>query len=142
MGGDRSGIGGFYEAIVAMMVVTAGIVLLTCSFTFLEVGEDEERDLRAACEHIMSSLLGNRTLSPSDRMVDQRQLDRADWTETRGDWEGGVAVFLTLPDGTSRTLYRDGPGSVAERCAMSEPVNIIEHGGIVSAGLLTVWVWP
>jgi hypothetical protein len=52
-----------------------------------------------------------------------------------------MSVFLTLPDGSSRTLYRDSGEEGGERCAMSEPVNIIEHRGKVSAGLLTVRVW-
>jgi hypothetical protein len=134
--------GGFYEAIMAMMIVTAGVVLLTCSFTFLSVGGENDDGLQEACRDIVSSVLANRTLSPSERMLDQRQLDRADWTALRGDWTGGMAVFLTLPDGSSRTLYRDEGSSDGERCAISEPINIIEHGGIVSAGLLTVWVWP
>ena len=74
--------------------------------------------------------------------MDQRQLDRADWTSVRGDWTGGMAVFLTYPDGSSRMLYQDEGGSGKERCAISEPINIVEHGGVVIAGLLTVWVWP
>jgi hypothetical protein len=73
--GDRRGVGGFYEAIMALMIVTAGVVLLTCSFTFLAVGEEEKDDLHLACEEIASSVLGNRTISPGERMVDQSQLD-------------------------------------------------------------------
>jgi len=140
--GDGRGVGGFYEAIMAMMIVTSGVVMLTCSFTFLAIDSGEGSDLHDAGEGIMSSVLENRTISPEDRMVDQRQLDRADWTSVRGDWTGGMAVFLTYPDGSSRMLYQDEGGSGKERCAISEPINIVEHGGVVIAGLLTVWVWP
>ena len=140
--GDGRGVGGFYEAIMAMMIVTSGVVMLTCSFTFLAIGGEEGSDLHDACEAIMSSVLENRTISPKDRMVDQRQLERADWASVRGEWTGGMAVFLTYPDGSSRMLYQDGEGAGKERCAISEPVNIVEHGGVVSAGLLTTWVRP
>jgi hypothetical protein len=134
-------VGGFYEAIMALMIVTAGVVLLTCSFTFLAVGEEEKDDLHLACEEIASSVLGNRTISPGERMVDQSQLDRVDWRSFKGDRTLGMAVFLTLPDGSSRTLYRDEGYEGGERGAISEPVNIKMHGGFVSAGILTVWVW-
>lgn len=138
---DRRAVGGFYEAILAMMIVTAGIVLLTCSFTFLAVDRGHDDGLEKECEDIVGSVLANRTVTPSERMLDQRQLDRVEWSSFRGDPEVKMAIFLTLPDGSSRTLYRDAGNSAGERCSVSEPVNMIEHGGKVSAALLTVWVW-
>lgn len=127
---------------MAMMIVTAGLVLLTCSFTFLAIGDEDGTDLLPICEDMTSSILDNRTISPSERMLDQRELGCADWGSIKGDWTGGMAVFLTLPDGASRILYQDEIIPGAERCAISEPVNLLEHGGSVSAALLTVWVWP
>ena len=127
---------------MAMMIVTMGLVLLTCSFTFLAIGEENDTDLRPIAEDVMSSILDNRTMSPSERMLDRRELGCADWASIKGDWTGGMAVFLTLPDGASTALYQEDMRNSVERTALSEPVNIIEHGGKVSAALLTVWVWP
>jgi hypothetical protein len=139
--GDRRGVGGFYEAIMAMMIVTVGIVLLTCSFTFLAVRDENGTGLRQVCEDVLSSILDNRTITPSELMLDQRELGCADWVAIKGQWAGGMAVFLTLPDGASRMLYQDEGRSDGERAAISIPVNINEHHGAVSAALLTVWVW-
>ena len=138
---DRRGVGGFYEAIMAMMIVTAGLVLLTCSFTFLAIGDEDMIDHRPVCEDIMSSIMGNRTISPSERMLDQRELGCVEWATIKGDWSGRMAVFLTLPDGATRMLYQDDGWSGGEKGAVSEPVNIIESRGVISAALLTVWVW-
>ncbi len=140
--GDRRGIGGFYEAIMAMMIVTVGLLLLTCSFTFLAIGNEDGTDLRSVCDDIMSSILEDRTISPAHRMLDKRELGCADWGSIRGDWTGGMAVFLTLPDGTTWMLHQDDMPRGVERGAASEPVNIVEQGGRISAALLTVWVWP
>ncbi|MDW5563656.1 MAG: hypothetical protein SA339_10555 [Methanomassiliicoccus sp.] len=139
--GDRRGMGGFYEAIMAMMIVTSGIVLLTCSFTFLAVDGREEDALDGTCQDVLASILSNRTLATNDHMLDHRKLERADWSSLRGAWDGGLAVMLTLPDGSTTTLFRDDAPLTGERSARSEPINLVERGGEVGAGLLTVWVW-
>lgn len=139
--GDRRGWGGFYESIMAMMIVTTGIVLLTASFTFLAARGEGESSGMTECREIISEVLGNRTIAPSDRMLNLRQMDKVDWASMKGGADIGMSVFLTLPDGTTRTLYLEEMPDRGERFSISEPVNITERGGKVSAGLLTVRVW-
>ncbi|MBI0584088.1 MAG: hypothetical protein ISF22_07660 [Methanomassiliicoccus sp.] len=137
---DRRGMGGFYEAIMAMMIVTAGVVLLTASFTFLAVG-GEDNALVPRCRDAMSAILENRDLAVADRILDQRALDRADWSSVRGDWNGGMKIMLAFPDGRTSVLFETGGLAGGERSSLSEPVDLLSNGGMITPALLTVWVW-
>ena len=98
---DRRGWGGFYESIMAMMIVTAGIVLITASLTFMAAHEDRGRGGGPECREVIRAVLTDRTLAPSDRMLDLRQADKVDWTSLKGGADIGMSVFLTFADSTT-----------------------------------------
>lgn len=136
----RNGLGGFYEAILALMIVTAGVVLLTTSLTFL-IPETGDEALEHQCQEILSSVFGDPTLAPADRTLDQRALTRHNWTSCVVGWDGGVRLFLTFPDGSTDVLFQNGESDAVERRSLSEPVNVLDRCSGMSVATLTVWVW-
>ncbi len=140
---NAGGIGGFYEAIMALMIVTVGVLLLTASFALLTVdrGEDDQGAERR-CDEIMGRMLNDPTWARSDRLLDDHSLSRLDDGSLMANWKGGLMILLTFPDGTTRVLCDSGGEAGLGRASRSEPVNIYHDQGEVRAALLTVWVWP
>ncbi len=136
---DERGMGGFYEAIMAMVIVTCGVMLLTVSLTFLSVEEVDGDALDRRCDAVLSSIIGNTTWSRGTSMLDHSVLVRANWTTMLG--EGGARIMLTYPDGTTEVLHQQGEMGDGERSGGSAPVNLYFHQADVRAALLTVWVW-
>lgn len=134
--------GGFYEAILALMVVTAGVVLLTTALTFILVGTDQGPDVRKdTCGDVMDKILDDPVLSRGHLMLDQYALEREDWDELLGTVGGGIKVMLSFPDGSILVLHQQGEPTDGERESRSEAVNIYHHQGDVRAAILTVWAW-
>jgi hypothetical protein len=134
------GIGGFFEAIMALMIVTSGVLLLSLSLSLLSVDEDGgNKDLDRRCESTLDSILDNPAWSRGGLMLDERGLARANWTSFLG--EGGAKVMMTYPDGTTEVLHQQGSTTDEERSCRSVPVNIFIHQADVRVALLTVWVW-
>lgn len=137
---DRDGIGGFFEAIMALTIVTSGVLLLTLSMTLLSVDDgDGSEDLDLRCESVLDSILKNPAWSRGSMILDQRGLARADWTSFLE--EGGAKIMLTYPDGTTHVLHQQGNITDGERSSRSAPVNIFFNQADVRAALITVWVW-
>jgi hypothetical protein len=136
------GVGGFYEAILAMMIVTAGVVLLTASFALLTVDRGpDDQGAEKRCDEVLGRLLNDPAYARSDRLLDQRSLSRLDGGSLMANWTGGMRILLTFPDGSTQVLFEGGEAGL-ERVCRSEPVNIYCDRAEVRAALLTVWVWP
>jgi hypothetical protein len=140
---NTRGIGGFYESIMALMVVTVGMILLTTSFALLTVdrGQDDQ-GAEGRCEELMGKVLNDPTWAISDRFLDNRALSHLDVRSMISNWTGGVKLMLTFPDGTSKVLWESGGEAGPVRACLSEPVNIRYDQALVRAALLTIWVWP
>ncbi len=137
---DHGGIGGFFEAIMALTIVTSGVLLLALSMTLLHADDDggsEDLDLR--CESVLDSILKDPAWSRGSKILDQRELARADWPSFLE--EEGAKIMLTYPDGTTQVLHQQGSITYGERSSRSAPVNIFFNQSDVRAALLTVWVW-
>ena len=142
MGADDRAVGGFYEAIVALMVVTAGVVLLTTAFTLLLAGQiDEGEGSKAGCEEALSKIIEDPALAKGYLMLDGRELDHVDYSALLGDVKGGVKVMLSYPDGSISVLHEEGGPAMEDRESRSVPVNIFLHQGDIRAAIITVWVW-
>ena len=140
---NAEGIGGFYEAIMALMIVTVGVLLLTTSFALLTVDRVQgEQGAERRCAEIMSRMLNDPTWARSERLLDHRSLARLDYGSLMENWTGGMRILLTFPDGTTSTLCDSGGEAGLVRACRSEPVNIYHDQAEVRAALLTVWVWP
>ena len=139
---DGSAIGGFYESIMALMIVTAGIVLLTTSFTLMSVdGGTGDKAAERTCDQVMDRLLNDPALAPSARILDNRSLSHVDIRTVSSNWSGGMRVMLTFSDAPSMVLYDSGGSAATDRACRSEPVNLRCRQNDVKAALLTVWVW-
>lgn len=137
---DRRGELGIYETYLALMVVTAGLVLLSGAISVLAIDHDDDALDRQA-QDIIDSILEDEEIVRGPHIVDQRALMVADLA-THIDHEGGVRIMLTLTNGTTTVLFERSTPDPNQRVSSSEPVSISQPHGVVAAGLLTVWVWP
>ncbi len=144
--GSRNGVGGFFEAILAMMVVTVGVLLLTSSIALSsrEIGDvDHLATLQEKCLNLRDRLLLNSSIM-------------------RGDWLSSQALLhlqisdLEPPDGfgelLSVTEWNGSSSSVicslktsnltgGEQATLITPVGVQHAGNEIRAGLLMVCVW-
>jgi hypothetical protein len=136
-------VGGFYEAILALMIVTVGVALLTASFALLAVDRGhDDKGAAKQCDEAIGRLLNDPTLLISDRMLDNRSLNRIEGGLLMANWTGGAKVLLTFPNGTTKVLFDSGGEAHLGRVCRSEPINLFCDRAEVQAALLTVWVWP
>lgn len=139
---DAGALGGFYEAMLALMVVTLGVVLLTASFAFMSVDGSfsEDPDLSSEAGELMASLLSEQF--NDGRMAERSDLARLAWNGLEWDSDLGVRVMITELGGGTEVLYRSGdPRDMKERASLGEPVNVRYSQGDVRPASLTVWVW-
>jgi hypothetical protein len=136
------GIGGFYESILALMVVTAGILVLTASFAFMERGSSDAvtKDDRAA--EVMGKLMNDADLFREDRLMERSALDHFEWGKADdGDMGCSLKISVSYQDGSVQQLYDNGKTSGnGDRYVVREPVNVLFNQGDVRAALLTVQV--
>jgi hypothetical protein len=135
--------GGFYEAILSLMVVTLGVVLLTLSFTFLSFGgASSGDDLDAEAREIMDGLLSSPSLFDGDRVAERSDIVRLPHGAISSEPSLGVRIMITEVNGATEILYQNGgPEGMKERASLSEPVNVRHSMGDVRAASFTLWVW-
>ena len=139
---DGRGIGGFYEAIMAMMVVTAGVVLLTATMALLSADRGEDSpDSIEKCDEVTERLLSDPSLVISTRLLDGRSLSHFEIGDILRDWSGGARVMLTFADGGTAALFDSGDEAALDRACRSEAINVQYSQADVRAAVLTVWVW-
>ena len=140
---DRKALGGFYEAILSLTIVTLGLVLLTASLALMSAEEKfDVLDLEGEGKDVMEAILSNRTLFSEDRMIDRSDLSRLAWSLPALESSLGVMIMISELNGGTEVLYQYGdPWNVSERASLGEPVNVRCSSGDVRPASLTVWVW-
>jgi hypothetical protein len=142
--GSERGVGGFYGSIMALMVVTAGVLILTSSFAIIshrtkEVATTDAGEARA----VLDRLLADPDLFSEDHVLHRSALDHYEWTAI-GTLRTGqaVEVWVAYQDGTT-TCYQSGNGSATgSSYVASEPINVLFNQGDVRVALLSVRVIP
>jgi hypothetical protein len=137
---DGRGVGGFYESIMAMMVVTVGVLILTASLTFMSARQESEApDL--LCDRVVERLLNDEVIQISDRLLDASGL--AHWNLSSDPYLAGkgIKVMLAYGDGLVDVLFQQGEWDGSDRVSRSEAVNVFFNHADVRPALLIVWVW-
>jgi hypothetical protein len=145
---DRKAIGGFIEAMLAVMVVTCGVFLLSTSIVILSDGwrnDTNDQVMKEFCNEIMSDLIEDNEIMIEDSLIDLKMAET--FSERYFDQiEGqqGALVFLEdLNEGKIHRILESGKewNENQTRYSRSEPVNIRISSLDVRPGLLVVMVW-
>ncbi len=147
--GRSDGIGGFFEAIVALMVITIGVVFITFTLPFV-ANEVEEMDaggrMERACEDLMAQFLGDGDIFSADGMLDLSAVGSLTGKDYHID--GGVAgfkVIVTDPSSLDVSFVVVEKGKIPhdpERLfSMTMPVNLRISDSEVRACIAAIWAW-
>jgi hypothetical protein len=144
---DKRAIGGFMEAILALMVVTVAIVLLSISFSLAAydaVQEGSSSQLDAGCEEMRKAFEEDmsswRDCKLSWSSLGYRQSDPYEVAEGIKGYEIEVVdISSEARDGIAigSGTMRDANATASVHLACS----IITTGGEVHAGLVVITVW-
>jgi hypothetical protein len=144
----RTGIGGFMEAVLAMMVVICGVMLLTTSLAF--VGIDLRRDsgqnsLQGGCGSLADQLFSLGTPFFDGEVLQSSSLGLLNSSLFHvGPQIVGFCVVLqdVTANSALRVLLQTGPiSSENETCSISVPVLLSIPDGTVHAAKVTVIAW-
>jgi hypothetical protein len=141
------GVGGFFESILAMMVVTMGIVLITASFTLISAKSEGGRgiDLKKECSLMVERITSNTAICSEEGVLMHDHLSEITVKEfSPNEGMSGYKVILTeVPRGGATVLLSNGtePLVCREKVSVSVPVNIVYSDTEVKAAILSVWAW-
>ena len=143
---DREATGSFLEAMLAMMVISCAMCLLTAHLPGLLEQEDPQRGLRSDAENAMASILDE--LKDERGTVRERDLQKAEGRDIRllsGQCCKVEVHILAVGSqgGERREIHRSGQmvEALADCLVLTEPIALEGDGGRVRAALLVVMVW-
>jgi len=118
---------------IAMMVVTAGVVLLTLTLAAVAPTGGNEDD---QAQRVLDRLIADERWTDALGVLRADDLDEVELGDE--PFRGSRAVLQL--DGTTIELFAHGDRE-GERQAASRAVNVSRGAMDVTAGTLTVWVW-
>jgi hypothetical protein len=143
------GIGGFFDSIMGMMIVTLGIVLLMSTLVIVdgEVSKDSKaRMLENACQELLNSLPSEDGLSVSKGTLDYSLIVNMSASEPCID-DNVIGYRMVLRELHAETsplsVMAKGeiPATLSELYATTVPISVRHSAFDVRAALLYVWVW-
>jgi hypothetical protein len=143
---DRSGVGSFLEAMLAMMVISSALCLLMVQLPLLAPVADPAEALMAEANDLLERTL--RLLEGPDGLVREAQLASFEPKELSLARAQGCKVEVRPmcvdgPGPPTRLLHLSGP--VPDRldscAAVDAPISLDLGGGRVQAAVLSVVVW-
>jgi hypothetical protein len=145
---SKRGVGGFFEAIVAMMVITVGVAIVTSALGIVlaDLGGHMDRDdLERSAELLLADILDNMSVEGPSFCVSY-DIALSMGTELPiPQGANGFEIVLkeAVTSGSDITLARRGVETVsaAERVALSQPVIVVHALSDRRAALMTVIVW-
>ncbi|MFA5313947.1 MAG: hypothetical protein WC375_11655 [Methanomassiliicoccales archaeon] len=141
------GIGGFTEAVLALMVVTLAVILLSASFsiTGIEVlRQGDESSLSEGCEDVWNLMADDELLWDGDAVVlssfTTRSFEPYNIPEDLHGYE--ISLLDISNDSLSSTMICEGAEIAgAEVRSERHPVLLRTELGVIHAGLVDVRVW-
>jgi hypothetical protein len=136
----RNGIGGFLESILAIMIVTSGLLLLTFSFYLTAIDDVADSELQSRCEQLIDLVLDDRSLMREEGVIEHSALKHINFSKI--DIDNGFKLVINefSPESTivlgERGTYIEG-----DRCCLSVPINVYRSPMDVRPALLRVWAW-
>ncbi len=143
---SRKGVGGFFESILAMMLVTIGMVLITSSIALFSK-EVKENDGNAALENrclgIRDELLSNLSVMNEDCLSYQRIIFlKAGELRVQSGFGFFISVIERSNDGPMLLISLNNSQYEGIGCvAVTAPITIQHAPNDMRAGLLTVCLW-
>ncbi len=137
----RQGVGGFIEAMLAIVIVTSGMMLLSLAFSLMEL-DDTSSSAEEGCQQLMEEVLKDAGQGTRSLLIDRSQLD--DVNLSRPEKVRGYSVFLIeIMEDDIINLSTGGEGYYAggERYQIKQPISISFSSRDVRAAVLVVWVW-
>jgi hypothetical protein len=137
---DKKGIGGFIESILAIMIVTSGLLLLTFSFYLIAIDDVADSELHSRCEELMDLVLDDSSLLIEERVIEHSALTHINFSKIDIANEFKLVINELSPESTI-VLGENGSYIEGERCCLSVPINVYHSPMDVRPALLRVWTW-
>jgi|GEM_PF-3840104 len=144
--GDQEGVGGFLEAMVAVVAISCGIVLISISLASVSSAlHDESEDEDVAVERLIGLLL-EEIPSSEEGMFDAQQLiglSISERLEREFGGNGGKACIVELYPET-QSVWNLSFGEVVDDRPItirSVPVNVYHSASDIRPALLVVSLW-
>jgi hypothetical protein len=142
---QKKGVGGFMEALLALMVITVGVLMITSSLTLSSQGLTERREDLSDCgERLMDRILTDPELTAHGSI---RYAALRDCRPERLSVEGvqGFRIALIELSGETSSPLQLSYGASShpedDPFVRSVPVNSYHGPRDIRAALLLVWVW-
>lgn len=137
---DRDGIGGFMESILAIMIVTSGLLLLTFSFYLTAIDDVVDSELDGRCEELIDLVMDDSSLMREEGVIEHSALAHINFSKIDIDNEFKL-VINDLHSESTIVLGERGSYIEGERCCLTVPVNVYHSPMDVRPALLRVWTW-
>jgi len=137
--GDRRASGDFMEALLALAVVTIGIVVLTASLSFLALNTGPSDRPNDQASRYLEALLGDRVTFKDGTTAEMPDLIRCGWRSPPPE-ASGVLVAITGLEGDVTVLVSSGDVAGGDVSAASAPIAVRYAPDDVRPALLTVRV--
>jgi len=133
-------VGGFIEAMLAIVIVTSGTILLTLSFAIVGVDITPDLTLEERCEGLMKETLHGLD-DDADLMIFHSDLERVD-VPYDGILDGYSLILMKIGKNDLKILASGG-GEYhgGEKFCERQPVNICSSPRDVEAAVLVMWGW-
>jgi len=145
---DQKAVGGFLEAMLAIMVVTCGVFLLSSSVLLFGSGfqnNAHDQMMEDICEDLMTSILEDEAIMIGDSLIDFQQIQSLpeECINRTEDLQGALVLLLDLNGGMTYHLLESGEEwkERQPRYLHTQPVNIQFSSLDIHPALLTVVVW-
>lgn len=146
---DQKAVGGFIESILAVMIVTCGIMLLTASLAFVSMQIDtsgDSRKLEDTSETILQRFLSQDQLFLSETVLDFSGLGSSQsraWDE--GLYIDGYRIEIIELTPEISSIFKNGNSipsiHTSDVISLTVPISVQHSELDVRASLLTVWTW-
>jgi len=149
LGRKSDGIGGFFEAIVSLTIVTMGVVFITLTLPFV-ANEVEEMDrtgrMERACDDLMVQFLADGDIFSANGMLDPSAMGNRTGKDYRIDEQvAGFKILVTDPSSHGMSLVVVEKGEIPDMperlFSTTIPVNLRISESDVRACIAAVWVW-
>jgi len=127
---------------LAIVIVSSGMVLLTVSFTMLGRGDDIGGDLERACEGIIDDIQEEHGLMLDEGVIDGSAITNYSLGPAP-EGAKGYSILLMEAKSSNITVLASGGDAYegGERFCSRCPVNIYHSPRDVRAAMLMAWVW-
>lgn len=142
-----SGVGGFIESIMAIIIVCCGFILLSSAISIIvcewEIGS-ADRKMENVCKDVIDTITSDITAMVGKNAIDPSiRLELNDLSLETAKIHGIRVIVTEIGSGETYILFAHGneTDSQAQRYIYSEPINILVSQIEIHPGLISVIAW-